>query len=159
MKKRLLLFCTLIIFLNCKKESSISESNYASFGSKITADSVLSKEEMLRKYKNLKINDTLIVKFKSKILTVCQAKGCWMNLELSKSESAFVKFKDYGFFMPLNCANDIAIVSGKAFVSVESIDELKHYAKDEGKSAAAIDSIVAPKTNYSFIAAGVLIEK
>jgi len=44
-------------------------------------------------------------------------------------------------------------------VSIESVEELKHYAKDEGKSQAAIDSIVAPKTNYSFMADGVLIKK
>jgi hypothetical protein len=114
---------------------------------------------MLEKYKSLKEKDTVLVKFRSKIESVCQAKGCWMNLKLSETQTAFVKFKDYGFFMPLNCADNEAVVSGKAFISVETVEELKHYAKDEGKSQAAIDSIVAPKTNFSFVANGVLIKK
>jgi hypothetical protein len=50
-------------------------------------------------------------------------------------------------------------VHGKAFVSVESIEELKHYAKDAGKSQAAIDSIVAPEVTYSFEANGVLLKQ
>jgi hypothetical protein len=50
-------------------------------------------------------------------------------------------------------------VNGKAFVSIESVDELKHYAKDAGKSQVAIDSIIAPKTTYSFLADGVLIQE
>jgi hypothetical protein len=61
--------------------------------------------------------------------------------------------------MPKNAAGSDVIVNGKAFVSIESIDELKHYAKDAGKSQAAIDSIVAPKTNFSFTADGVLIQQ
>jgi hypothetical protein len=44
-------------------------------------------------------------------------------------------------------------------LGIESVDELKHYAKDAGKSQAAIDSIVAPKVTYSFMADGVLIAK
>ena len=70
-----------------------------------------------------------------------------------------MKFEDYSFFVPKNAQNKEVIVNGKAFVNIESIDALKHYAKDAGKSQAAIDSIVAPKTTYSFLANGVLIAK
>jgi hypothetical protein len=42
---------------------------------------------------------------------------------------------------------------------VESVDELRHYAKDAGKSQASIDSIINPETTYSFLADGVLIQK
>jgi hypothetical protein len=51
------------------------------------------------------------------------------------------------------------VVKGKAFVSIESVDELKHYAKDAGKSQAAIDSITKPESTYGFMADGVLIKK
>jgi hypothetical protein len=99
------------------------------------------------------------VVFKSKIVAVCQKKGCWMNLTLNEKESSFVKFKDYGFFVPLNAADKETVVKGKAFVSIESVDELKHYAQDAGKSQAAIDSILKPETTYGFMADGVLIKK
>ncbi len=82
-----------------------------------------------------------------------------MNLEMSNDEEVFVKFKDYAFFMPLNAKDEEVIVNGKAFISIESVDELKHYAKDAGKSQTAIDSIKEPKTTYSFLADGVLIKE
>ena len=77
----------------------------------------------------------------------------------SNSLEAFVKFEDYSFFVPKNAQNKEVIVNGKAFVSVESVEDLQHYAKDAGKSQEAIDSITEPKVTYSFMADGVLIAK
>lgn len=132
---------------------------YASFGSKILAEKALSKEQMLAKYKTLKKGDTINVKFKSQIKSVCKKKGCWMKMDLADNSESFVKFKDYGFFVPLNADNSEAIVSGKAFVDEVSVAELQHYAKDGGKSQAEIDKITQPKITYAFQADGVLISK
>jgi hypothetical protein len=148
---------------SCNKKAEVKSfeeaSAYVKFGDSISADGAISKEELLTKYKSLKPTDTLEVKVLSKIVDVCQKKGCWMNIELGSDKSTFVKFKDYGFFVPKNAANSEVIIHGKAFVEVTSINDLKEYAKDAGKSKAAIDSIVAPETNYSFMADGVLIKK
>jgi hypothetical protein len=148
---------------SCNKKAEVKSveeaSTYVKFGDSISADGAISKEELLTKYKSLKPTDTLEVKVLSKIVDVCQKKGCWMNIELGSDKSTFVKFKDYGFFVPKNAANSEVIIHGKAFVEVTSINDLKEYAKDAGKSKAAIDSIVAPETNYSFMADGVLIKK
>lgn len=132
---------------------------YASFGDKIFADKALTKEQMLQKYKTLKAGDTVNVKFKSKIKEVCSKKGCWMSLELPSGKESFVKFKDYAFFVPLNAAEQEAVVSGKAFVSETSVEALKHYAKDGGKSEEEIAKITEPKIEYKFMADGVLISK
>jgi hypothetical protein len=148
---------------SCKKETVATvnqkEDKYAFFGDSISDDKALSNDEMIAQFDKLKTGDTLNVKFKSKIKNVCQKKGCWMTLVLPNKKEAFVKFKDYAFFVPKNAKDEEVIVNGKAFVSIESVVELKHYAKDEGKSQVAIDSIVAPKTTYSFMADGVLIKK
>ncbi|WP_245895544.1 DUF4920 domain-containing protein [Flavobacterium album] len=132
---------------------------YASFGAKIKADKALTKEQMIQKYKSLKVGDTVAVKFKSKIKDVCQKKGCWMAMELPGGKESFVKFKDYAFFVPLNAASSEAIVSGKAFVSETSVAQLRHYAKDGGKSEAEIAKITQPEMEYKFMADGVLISK
>jgi hypothetical protein len=158
------IFYLLICFFalsSCKKETITSNSSddYAIFGDSISADKAITSEEMLDQYDKLKPGDTLNIKFKSKIKSVCKKKGCWMTLELPSGKEVFVKFKDYAFFVPKNAQNENAIVNGKAFVNVESVEELKHYAKDEGKSQAAIDSIITPKTTYAFLADGVLIKK
>ena len=96
---------------------------------------------MMEKFTSLKEGDTLSVKFKSTINEICQNKGCWMTLDLMDENEAFVKFKDYGFFVPLNADGNEVIVNGYAFVDVVTVDELKHYAKDAGKSKEEITKI------------------
>ncbi len=155
------LFISLVIILtSCKHETTTGNSDisYTSFGDSITAENAISKESLLEKYQKMKEGDTINLKFSSKINDVCQKKGCWMNVDLGKMEQAFIKFKDYGFFMPLNSKDEEVIVNGKAFLAIESVAEQKHYAKDAGKSQAAIDSITMPIRTYSFLADGVLIK-
>jgi hypothetical protein len=161
MKRSIVFLSLLALGWSCQHKAKVDQpqEKYASFGVKISKDCAISKEELFAKYAALNEGDTVNVKFTSKINDVCQKKGCWMNVDLVKDEKVFVKFKDYGFFMPLNAKNEDVIVNGKAFISVESVDELKHYAKDAGKSQASIDSIIAPVTTYAFIADGVLIKE
>ena len=48
---------------------------------------------------------------------------------------------------------------GKAFVKETSVEELKHYAEDAGKSKEEIAKITEPKLEMSFEASGVLMKK
>ena len=155
-----MLFTMAISSCNSNKSqvNNMNVEGYDSFGLKISADKAISSSELTSKYDKLKIGDTVDVKFKSTIKEVCQNKGCWMKLDLGNNKEAFVKFKDYAFFMPKDSKNDEVILNGKAFVSQESVEDQKHYAGDAGKSQAEIDAIVAPKTIYSFTADGVLIK-
>ena len=142
-----------------KVETKEAKMEYASFGSKFKENKALTKEEMLKKYKSMKKGDTLAVQFKSKIKDVCKKKGCWMAMDLANEKESFVRFKDYGFFVPLNADNSNAIVTGRAYLDVITVDELKHYAKDGGKSEEEIAKITETKITYAFQADGVLIEK
>ncbi len=163
MKKVVYVIVALVIVISCNKkvEQKINNSptKYAKFGDSISPDSTISKEILLTKYLSLKTNDTIEVKVASTIVDVCQKKGCWMNLDLGSGKTALVRFKDYGFFVPKNASKSEVIVHGKAYIEVTPISDLKEYAKDAGKPKAAIDSIVAPETNYTFLADGVLIKK
>lgn len=93
------------------------------------------------------------------VAEVCQAKGCWMNISLNNGETMKVKFKDYAFFVPKDIAGSEVIIEGKAFTDTTSVEELRHYAEDAGKSQAEIDSITEPKIGYRFLASGVAIKK
>lgn len=139
---------------------SASEKEYETFGQALDANQeVLSKEAMGKEFAQLKEGDTLRVSFTSTIKEVCQKKGCWMQVELDQEKSSFVRFKDYGFFAPMNADGHEVVMQGKAFVSVVSVDELKHYAKDAGKTAEEIAAITAPKVTYAFEADGIAIVK
>ncbi|MTG97612.1 DUF4920 domain-containing protein [Myroides sp. BIT-d1] len=162
-----LLITTTMVFTGCKKGSDMTankviynQNDYEFFGEKFELlDQIKDKEYVTKLYQELREGDTLKVAFSSNIQQVCQKKGCWMSLELLDDKNSFVKFKNYGFFAPMNASGHNAIVNGKAFVSIIEIDELKHYAKDAGKSEQEIAEIIEPKVIYSFLAEGIAIEK
>ncbi|REE80611.1 uncharacterized protein DUF4920 [Lutibacter oceani] len=166
-KNTVLVVLALFFLASCKNEKAKKdvkgvekqEVSYLSFGNEIEADNVIAKEEMALKYKALKAGDTLNIKFASNINSVCKSKGCWMNLDLGDEQESFVKFKDYGFFMPLNSDGREVIVNGKAFVTTTSIEELRHFAEDAGKTEEEIAKITEPKYTLSFEADGVLMVK
>ena len=110
----------------------------------------------------LKISDTdsLQTKVIGTVESVCQVKGCWMNIVMPDTgEEMFVKFKDYGFFMPKDIAGREVVLNGKAFVNEVPVEELRHYAEDAGKSKEEIEAITEPKRTYSFEADGVLLKE
>ncbi|MFY7810279.1 MAG: DUF4920 domain-containing protein [Flavobacterium sp.] len=158
--KKILITFIIIVFLSCKdSQKNVTELQYASFGDSISAENAIDAKDLLPKYQKMKEGDTLNLKINGIIKEVCQKKGCWVTIELQDSVDTFVKFKDYGFFIPINASGSKAILNGKAFITTESVASLRHYAKDEGKSEAEINTITKPEITYSFLADGVLIEK
>jgi hypothetical protein len=89
------------------------------------------------------------------IKEVCQAKGCWMTLDLGNGEKMTIKFKDYAFFMPKDASGKQVTFTGKAFKKVISVAEQKHLAEDAGKSKKEINKITKEKLEYRFEASGV----
>ena len=165
MKKISILLVCLLFVVACKDSKYKVEDvkkeavEYASYGEKISDENVISKELAAQKFETLKEGDTINLKFASKINEVCKAKGCWMKLDLGNSKESMVRFKDYGFFVPLDADNKEVIVNGKAYVTKISVDELKHYAKDGGKTEEEITAIIEPEFTYAFEADGVLMKK
>ena len=165
MKKVLLILLLTAFTFTCKNktktEDTIQESQdiaYASFGDQIEAEGAISASEMAERYKSMNVGDTLTTKVSAKINEVCQMKGCWMKLDLGNDEEVMVRFKDYGFFVPLNAEGDV-IVNGKAYISETSVDELRHYAEDAGKTAEEIAAITEAERTYAFEADGVLLKQ
>ena len=164
--KNIFLVLVLVAFaFGCKNEKKSEENStvneeiaYASFGDKIEAEGAIKAVELAEKYKTMAEGDTLVTKVTAKINEVCSTKGCWMRLDLENDEEVMVRFKDYGFFMPLNATGEV-IVNGKAFVTEISVDELKHYAEDAGKSEAEIAAITEAEKTFAFEADGVLLKQ
>jgi len=96
------------------------------------------------------------VTVKGTITEVCPVKGCWMRVTDGDDE-VFVRFKDYGFFVPRNAAGHRAVIHGVAEAKVVSVEELRHYAQDAGKTAEEIAAITAPGTQITFMAGSVEI--
>ena len=165
MKKLFFALITLCFLLSCNdtkskvtvQKNQEPEPSFTSFGDVITSNNVLSENQMTTTYENLTPGDTLQVKFKAVVNSVCQSKGCWMRVDLGQQQ-AIVKFKDYGFFVPKDLAGQEVIMEGKAFVAEVSVDEQRHYAEDAGKTKAEIALINEPEITISFLADGVIIK-
>lgn len=153
--KSLKFFCLLLLV-------SFATSGYAqkavqSFGEPITADGAISHKKLVKKMAG---QESVEVKLVGTVASVCKKKGCWMNVAApgsKKTEPLFVQFKDYGFFMPLDCEGQKVIIQGTAYKSVTTVDELRHFAEDAGKSKAEIEAITEPLEEVKFMASGVLM--
>lgn len=168
MKKYLLLLAVVgMFFAACKTSTSENKEvkkekvavSYDKFGAEITDKNALNSKEMLAQFKSMKVGDSVQVKFASSINEVCSKKGCWMKLSLADGTETMVRFKDYGFFMPLDANGREVVVDGVAFVKETSVKDLKHYAEDAGKSKEEIAKITEPKVEFAFEASGVLMKK
>lgn len=171
MKRILVLLVLSIVLVGCKEkvnlenEIKINEQKVEAkvktpqfFGEKFESTKILSNTEMLQVYDRMKIGDSTLVTFEANVNQVCKKKGCWMTLALDGEQEAMVKFKDYGFFMPLDCDGKTVRVNGYAFVNEVPVDELQHYAEDAGKSQEEIEKIIAPEKTFSFMATGAMLK-
>lgn len=139
-------------------EAEATQEVYATYGEVITDQNLMAIASVKEQYKNLKSGDSVTVKFKAPIEAVCKSMGCWMRLDIGAEEQVYVKFKDYGFFVPTDSDGE-AIVEGKAFVEETSVDEQQHLAEDGGASAEEIAAITEPKREMKLMANGVLMKK
>lgn len=126
------------------------------FGEEITEDGAVSFDELMNALEGKEsIEDVKVI---ATVGEVCQTKGCWMNVsDGSDSDKIFVQFKDYGFFMPKDLTDSKVALQGKAYYDVTSVEDLKHFAEDEGLSQEEIDAITEPKKELKFMASGVKV--
>ena len=98
-------------------------------------------------------------KITGKVTEVCQEKGCWMKVQIDDNTTAFVKMKDYAFFVPLELIGKTVVLDTEAKLKTTSVSELKHYAEDAKKPQAEIDAITEPKKEIRLLANGILVMK
>ncbi len=157
MKSCYSIFLSILFLFSCsQKATQTAKNGNQYFGEKITAKDAISYDQLLMK---LSKQDKVTTKVQGKVSGVCQAKGCWMTIvsDDSSKPSMFVKFKDYGFFMPKDISGKSVIIQGDAYYETTSVDELRHYAEDEGLSKEAISKITEPKKELKFLASGVIL--
>ncbi|SHJ24682.1 DUF4920 domain-containing protein [Pseudozobellia thermophila] len=165
MKRFNILLVFLIVFSACSNRDNKKQANdretlsvpYRSYGKEFSPSGVKSHTEMAQIYRDMEVADTLAVRFKATVADVCQAKGCWMKLQLGNGQETMVRFKDYGFFVPKNSTGKEVVVNGLAFVETMGVEDQRHYAMDAGQSEEEVARITAPKQIPGFEADGVLL--
>lgn len=129
--------------------------NVMYYGDTINADGAMAMADFVTATMG---KDSLDAKVDCEIITSCKKKGCWMDVKLADDRAMSVRFKDYGFFVPTEgLEGKRAVIQGHAVREVTSVDDLRHYAEDAGKTPEEIAAITAPDTNWVFTAEGVII--
>jgi hypothetical protein len=88
-----------------------------------------------------------------KVADVCKKEGCWLNLDCGGNSILQVSL--HKFHVPKDCEGRMAYISGRAFLDTTSVEKLRDFAEDAGKSASEIDAINKPKVEMVFEARGV----
>ena len=150
--KKILYFLFISTIISCSVES-----NKGVFGDKnITEEGKINGQELLVA---LSENDSVQVKVEATINSICQKKGCWMYVDLNEETEMLVRFKDYGFFVPMDASGNTAIIEGMAKVDTLSVEWLKHLKEDANAPQEEIDAITEPQIMYSIAeATGVIIK-
>ena len=137
-------------------ETTTTDTGYAYFGDSISVEAPMTIAEFQTAMAG---NDTMDVKLAGHINAACQVKGCWMTIDMGEGQEEMrVKFKDYGFFVPVDCGGSEAVFEGTATVTETSVADLQHYAQDAGASEEEIAAITEPKQEITFLANGVAIK-
>jgi Domain of unknown function (DUF4920) len=169
MKQILILaLCYMAISCNPKAATQVSESEAyekfkttsgdgKNFGEKFDTKGALTYDQA---YKKLGVGEKLETKVMGTVESVCQAKGCWMTVQSAEGrDPLFVKFKNYGFFMPKDLSGQKVVMNGIIFKESTSVEMLQHLAEDAGKTQAEIEAIKSPKEEMKFTASGVVVVK
>jgi len=154
MKTVYLALCIVLAFA-CNSVSQ-EAGKTGSFGETITKEGAVSPADLIAAMEDK--TEIEKIKVTGEVSAVCKKKGCWMKMDMGDESDMRITFKDYGFFVPLDCDGKVATIEGKAYIQETSVEDLRHYAEDAGKSKEEIAAITEPLRELTFEATGVIIE-
>lgn len=97
--------------------------------------------------------------FVGEIAEVCSKAGCWVNIDKGNGETFMVRFKDHFTIPPKTDVGTEAYFHGIAYNDTVTVDLLRHFAEDAGKSQEEIDAITEPVYEMGFEADGIVLKK
>ncbi len=158
MKKIMALLTALVIVCTANAQApSVPAEKGATFGQVTTADDAVTVEQMVNKIKiNEKQNKTQQVKLKGTVTSVCEEMGCWLKIKSADSD-IMVKMSGHSFFVPLAISGKEIVIEGTAEEKITSVNDLRHFAKDAGKTNDEIAAITEPKKEIVIEAKGILV--
>jgi hypothetical protein len=154
MKKIFSLFISFMIVIAAMAQPpKVPATKGTNFGAKTSVDGAVAANELSNV---LADKTTADVKVKGKVVEVCKAEGCWIRMETA-SGPMLIKMKDHAFMVPLALNGKTIVADGTAELKETSVEMLKHYAEDAGKSKEEIAAIKEPKKEIILQAKGILV--
>jgi hypothetical protein len=157
--KKLFLLALVFGALSCnqapKETVAVEAVEFQYYGDEITEENAVPATQLVALMGDATEKEMKIV---GTIEEVCQKKGCWMKLDLGNGEKMRITFKDYAFFVPKDASGREVVLDGLAMIEETSLESLRHYAEDAGKSKAEIEAITEGTKELVFEARGVILK-
>lgn len=156
--KKIILFCAIFITAIVTKAQppKVPADAGATFGQSTTAENAITVEQLFTLMKSNEKNKEVAIKLKGVVTEVCKMEGCWIKVQ-SPDGSMMVKMKDHKFLVPVILNGKTIVIDGIADEKLTSIEQLRHFAEDAGKSKAEIAKITEPKREIVIQAKGILV--
>jgi len=155
MRSFIALSAVVMLLASCTQTPAEEVVVYDYFGdSAAIGTPVLTGAEVL---KQLETSDSIWVTFQAPIQAVCQTKGCWMEVQLDSTTTALVRFKDYGFFVPMDASGEMATIGGAVKKQELSIEWLQEQARDANEPDSVVAAITKPEVRLTVMASGVAL--
>jgi len=155
MKRFVFAFAAILLFTAANAQPPAGDAKPGDwYGTKITPDGAI---DIATLPATLDKESQYDGKIKAKIVDVCPKKGCWLKLQVNDSTTAFVKMKNYGFFLPTAAVGKTVVLDAEAMLKTTSVAELRHYAEDAKKSKEEIEAITQPKKEINLLARGITV--
>ena len=153
MKKILIAAATVILSFNVNAQDEATAKPGTVFGEVSEKGTIVTTNELETKMVDNKYDG----KVKGKVVEVCKAMGCWAKLQKEDGSTVMIKVKDHEFAMPLDIVGKIVVAEGSAELKETSVNMLKHYAEDAGKSKEEVDKIKESKKEMIMTIKGVKV--
>ena len=154
-----------LVFAGCNKQVTTATEQETltattteekAYGATFTEENVITGDALQQAIAN---QDSVQATVTAEIVETCQTKGCWMDVKLPDNTVMKVMMKDHAFFLPLEDHKGKTVVfTGTAKREEVSVEQLRHFAEDAGKTEEEIKAITAPKTELRFVAEGVKVK-
>jgi hypothetical protein len=143
-----------LVLIGCGTQKNLGKS----YGpSKVDVSKAISVEEMIQDYasKSGRVEYT----FEAELNEVCSKAGCWVNIDKGNGDTFMVRFKDHFTIPPSTEVGTGAYLHGWMYRDTVSVDMLRHFAEDAGKSQEEIESITESKYTLGFEADAITLKK
>jgi len=159
MKKLLIVSLTATVLFSCGEDKSENSIVLGKSYGPVKVDTVdaMNVKEMIEAFNEKKGEQAFT--FIAPIDEVCSKAGCWINVDKGNGETFMVRFKDHFTIPPKTKIGTQAYLHGIAYMDTISVDLLRHFAEDAGKSKEEIEKITKPEFELNFEADGITLVK
>jgi hypothetical protein len=136
---------------------------YVSYGVPLDTDETIVALTPTALVQDIATYQDAVVRVEGTVAQVCKMAGCWLTLENPTGQPIRVQVprdsSGYVFTFPLDLGMVGVIVEGTVRADTTSVETLRHFAEDEGRSKEEIDAITEPESTVVLTARGALVKQ